>query len=529
MPDSVNLIENAADDDQDAATLTKLANQLVARIPRLCELKAVYDGEEKVPGQHLPKNLRNSQAGEVFVRNMRIASLNVAQPMVDSVTIRQRPNGFRSISDSTVRRAAADAMWRQCHMKVKARNLFHYRNLYGEAFAMVGAGHGDDYVTILSPWECAMDANHDSALIYQYDGVGKRDVLTLFQLTRDDDGFPNKLYSRTAFSPSDTRSILSEDDDDLVYALANGEDTTQYHFGSTFQWEDSGPSEQWDYALSNGTLPVWRFATANNRGLFESHLSSIYRIDQQIFDRVTITMMQAFVQRALKGFKRMTYAENDPAVLAGLKKKGDPIDMSSVFEQSPAALWLLPDGVDVWESKVVDITPLNTVITSDMKSLADVALTPLGINSNDTGGSASGADLKRESVLFKAEDLNERADDGLVNVMRMALAVDGKQSDSSDDFETMWLPIQPVQFSDPADAASKLAPVLPAESIWTKVLGFTEQDVAEAQREKDGESLLDVPSQDGTDLAAGASDDAVQSIEPTDTDDGGDQSAGGVS
>jgi hypothetical protein len=510
-----NLISDAAEDDTDSLLLTRLANKLVNRLPMLAQLKTIYDGREKVPGQHVPKALRGLKSAEVYERNMAIASLNVSKPMVDSVTVRQRPNGFRLISDSSTRSTEADQMWRQCHMNIKARNLFHLRNLYGEAYMLVSEGHGSDLVTVGSPWECAMDSSHDSAITYQYDDEAKRDIITLYRLERDGDGNPSNVYYKIAYSESATRSILEESDDDSVYALANGETDKIYKFGNDFQW-DGGARESLGYALANETLPLWRFSTADGKGLFEAHLASIYRIDQQIFDRVTITMMQAFIQRALKGFKRTTYKENDPAVVAGLKRAGDPIDMSEMFEQSPAALWLLPEGVDVWESKTVDITPLNGVITSDMKALADVAMTPLGINSSDVGGSASGADLKRESVIFKAEDLNDRADDGLVAVMKMALGISGSGNADANEFETLWLPIQPVQFEQPAQDASQLVTVLPRETIWTKVLGMNQQEVLEAQQQMDAQLLQDGASGADDSDAVSLSDASSSSAEQAD-------------
>lgn len=489
-----NLIDSAGEDDADSILLTKLADKLAARVPRLCELKTIYDGAELIPGQHVPFSLKNSKATEVYKRNMRIANTNIARPMVDSVTVRQRPSSFRLINDRTQNSTEADRMWRQCHMNIKSRDLFHIRNLYGESFALVGNGRGDDYITVLSPWQTIMDADEDSTLVYAYDEKHRKDTLTLYRLERDDNGTPANVYSKTASQPSNKRSLPAEGDDQAIYDIANGDDTKTYKFQPGFTWDNTDKPDNWDYAVSNGALPIQRFSTPDGKGLFEPHLSSIYRIDQETFDRVTITMMQAFVQRAIKGMKRTTYDETDPAVIVGMKKSGDPIDFSEIFQQGPASIWLMPDGADVWESKQTDIQGLNTTIGTDIKQLTDVAMTPLGVNSNDIGGSANGADLKRESVIFKAEDLNERADDKLVTVMKMALSL-GQVDVTGKDFETMWKPITAIQFSNPAQDASQLKGVVSDKTIERMVLGMSEQQIAEDDLAKSTElidqSLMD--------------------------------------
>lgn len=483
MADS--LIENAADDDIDAQILTRLANRLAARIPRLCELKTVYDGEELVPGQHVPKSVKTEKARDMYRRNMHIASHNVARPMVDSVTVRQRPNGFRLISDTSQRSTAADKMWRQCHMNLKARELFAKRNLYGKAYALASDGRANDYVQVVSPWVCAMEEDHDSCILVSYEnGV---ESIALYRIERDEMGTPIRVYGRIADKETDSRSLPVESDLSTVYDIANVDNAKTYRFDSGYKWR-SDPVEGFETAANLATLPVVEFSTADGLGLFEPHLQAIYRIDQQGFDLVCIEMMQAFIQRGLTGIKRTTYKESDPAVIAGTAKAGDPIDMSEMYMASPGGLWMLPDGVDVWESKQADVSALRDTIRNDIRDVADLSMTPLGINSADTGGSASGADLKREGVIFKAQDLNERANDGLVTLMKMALGYGG-QGGADSDFETMWLPINPIQYADPAQSASQLSNVLPKESIWTNVLGFTEQQVMEARSQQDTQTL----------------------------------------
>lgn len=483
------LVDGAGADDFDAVELTRLAGVLAKRIPRLCELRTVYDGEDLVPGQHVPQNIRNNvKSRAAYKRNLRLASVNIARPMVDSVTIRQRPNGFRLLDDERERSVDAEREWRACHMTLKARDLFAQRNLYGWSYAMVCRGGGRDYVQPLSPWQCVMEPDGSAALVYGYDELTGTESLTIYRVDYADDGSVSGVHSRVASLQSGARSIPAESDTDTIYGVANGDVSGKFSFTPGFEWV-SDVNRNWDYAASCGTLPIVGLRTADGRGLFEPYLSSIYRIAQLNFDRTCVMMTQAFRQRAFKNFKRTTYEAGDVEVQSGAKKVGDQIDFSELYVANPAGLWILPDGVDVWESQSTDVNPWTTALQNEMKQLADMSMTPFGLNSNDTAGSASGADLKREGVLFKAQDLNERADDSLVRIMRMALVLDGKPDAADEDFTTLWLPIMPVQYSDPALAASQLNGIVSDDMIKRKVLGWSEQDIEDDRRALDMQTL----------------------------------------
>lgn len=483
------LVDGVDESDADAVELTRLAGVLAKRIPRLCELRTVYDGEDLVPGQHVPQNIRNNvKSRAAYKRNLRLASVNIARPMVDSVTIRQRPNGFRLLDDERERSVDAEREWRSCRMTLKARDLFAQRNLYGRSYAMVCRGGGKDYVQPLSPWQCVMEPDGSAAIVYGYDELSGVESLTIYRLDYADDGSVSGVHSRVAQLESGSRSIPAESDTETIYGVANGDRKGDFSFTPGYKWV-SEVNRNWDYAAQCGTLPIVGLSTSDGLGLFEPYLSNIYRIAQLNFDRTCVMMTQAFRQRAFKNFPRATYEENDIDVQEGRKKVGDKIDFADLYVANPAGLWILPEGVDVWESQSTDVTPWTTALQNEMKQLADMSMTPFGINSNDTGGSASGADLKREGVLFKAQDLNERADDALVRIMRMALVLDGKTDAADEDFTTLWLPIMPIQYSDPASAASQLNGIVSGDMIKRKVLGWSEQDIEDDRRALDMQTL----------------------------------------
>lgn len=61
--------------------------------------------------------------------------------------------------------------------------------------------------------------------------------------------------------------------------------------------------------------------------------------------------------------------------------------------------------MEIWESQTTDLNGLQNVINADIKHLAATAGIPLDILSPDVQGSANGAELKRETLRFKVENL----------------------------------------------------------------------------------------------------------------------------
>ena len=227
-------------------------------------------------------------------------------------------------------------------------------------------------------------------------------------------------------------------------------------------------------------MPIVRLSTVDGQGLFEPYLSMLKRIDREVFDRLCITMMQAFRQRAVKGDLPQTYTEEDPDVINGLAEVGDPIDYSKRFAMGPAALWQLPDGVEIWESQTTDTGSLQNIIVSDVKQLAAVSGIPLDILSPDVQGSASGAELKRETLKFKVQTMNDLDAEPIVRMIRMALALDGSKASQSE-FEMVWKPMDTTSSLEQAQACQLLyqSGLLARRTILTHKMGYTAQDVAE--------------------------------------------------
>ena len=105
--------------------------------------------------------------------------------------------------------------------ELKSRQLFNDLSVYVNAYAFVQKDSLPYHIKVLSPWVTYVSDDEDSAVVYSYDEMNSVEMLTLFRLERNDDGSVSNVYSRTAKRDSDDRSLLLEDDTDVIYKIAN--------------------------------------------------------------------------------------------------------------------------------------------------------------------------------------------------------------------------------------------------------------------------------------------------------------------
>lgn len=484
-----SLVSDDVEPGGDGVVLTRLALKLQERIPELCVLKTFYDGRETVPTMYVPSSV-NTTSTAVYKRFIEICPLNLASTIANSVSTNQQPTGFRLVKDQSMRSTDADDMWYESRMYLKSRQLFHDVSVYGSGYAYVTGFQYPSWIQMLSPWNTMVSDDGDSAVVYTYSPDEGVERLTLFRLVRDEQQTPVSIYSRAAVRETNSATMPSESDDDKIYELANSYNARMPSFEPTFEWEGAASSDGLDFAVQCGSLPIVKVSSANGKGQFESSLATLKAIDQQRFQRFCIQEMQAFKQRAISGDLPETYAEDDPMVLANKAKAGDRIDYTELFEAGPAALWMLPQNAEIWESGTTDITPLVTAASTDIKQLAAATGTPLSILSPDVAGSAEGAKLTTRTLALKVKDLNIRANDAFVLLLRMALVASGKGEASDERFETVWEPVDLPSDLDQAQAASYVKGILPVKTIMRRILHMTEADIAEAMRDVQDESFI---------------------------------------
>ena len=503
-PNITSLVPGDDEPDGDGLVLTRLATRLQNRIPDLCTLKTFYDGREQVPLQSVPKSA-TSTASAIYRRFVDICPLNLAHTIVDAVVTSQHPTGFRLVADKTMRSTEADDMWDKCGMDVRALNMFMDASLYGAAYAMVFSKGSPSYIQRLSPWTTEISDDKDSAIVYGWSEDEQVERITLYRIIRNDDGQIQKVYSRTAKHETKARTLPSDsvDDEDTVYGIANDDSQKRPQLEAQFEWEGASSDGDWAFAVKCGCLPIVKMTTPNGKGQFESSLKTLKSIDQQRFQRLCIQEMQAFKQRWVQGDMPEYYQKNDPAVKANRARAGDKIDYSELFEMGPAALWLLPADAKIGESSITDITPIVTAASSDIKHLAGSTGTPLSILSPDTAGSAEGAKLTTRMLRLKVRDMNMRANDTFVLLLKMALTASGSNA-SEERFETTWEPIDLPSELEMAEAASQVKGVIPLKTIARRFLHMTETEIAEMIQDAQDTSFLNAMSRQSAALDANA-------------------------
>ena len=503
-PNITSLVPGDDEPDGDGLVLTRLATRLQNRIPDLCTLKTFYDGREQVPLQSVPKSA-TSTASAIYRRFVDICPLNLAHTIVDAVVTSQHPTGFRLVADKTMRSTEADDMWDKCGMDVRALNMFMDASLYGAAYAMVFSKGSPSYIQRLSPWTTEISDDKDSAIVYGWSEDEQVERITLYRIIRNDGGQIQKVYSRTAKHETKSRTLPSDsvDDEDTVYGIANDDSQKRPQLEAQFEWEGASSDGDWAFAVKCGCLPIVKMTTPNGKGQFESSLKTLKSIDQQRFQRLCIQEMQAFKQRWVQGDMPEYYQKNDPAVKANRARAGDKIDYSELFEMGPAALWLLPANAKIGESSITDITPIVTAASSDIKHLAGSTGTPLSILSPDTAGSAEGAKLTTRMLRLKVRDMNMRANDAFVLLLKMALTASGSNA-SEERFETTWEPIDLPTELEMAEAASQVKGVIPLKTIARRFLHMTETEIAEMIQDAQDTSFLNAMSQQNAALDANA-------------------------
>ena len=503
-PNITSLVLGDDEPDGDGLVLTRLATRLQNRIPDLCTLKTFYDGREQVPLQSVPKSA-TSTASAIYRRFVDICPLNLAHTIVDAVVTSQHPTGFRLVADKTMRSTEADDMWDKCGMDVRALNMFMDASLYGAAYAMVFSKGSPSYIQRLSPWTTEISDDKDSAIVYGWSEDEQVERITLYRIIRNDDGQIQKVYSRTAKHETKARTLPSDsvDDEDAVYGIANDDSQKRPQLEAQFEWEGASSDGDWAFAVKCGCLPIVKMTTPNGKGQFESSLKTLKSIDQQRCQRLCIQEMQAFKQRWVQGDMPEYYQKNDPAVKANRARAGDKIDYSELFEMGPAALWLLPADAKIGESSITDITPIVTAASSDIKHLAGSTGTPLSILSPDTAGSAEGAKLTTRMLRLKVRDMNMRANDTFVLLLKMALTASGSNA-SEERFETTWEPIDLPTELEMAEAASQVKGVIPLKTIARRFLHMTETEIAEMIQDAQDTSFLNAMSQQDAALDANA-------------------------
>ncbi len=243
--------------------------------------------------------------------------------------------------------------------------------------------------------------------------------------------------------------------------------------GNEWEWDAarSGPLPE---SVQDFGLPFVPLVNRFGMGEFEGCIDLLDRIYNDIIDRLWTQKFQAFMQRAVSG------------KLPRKDEKGNLIDYDSIFSSDPAALWIMPEGAEMWEGKQADLNAMLAAAKADLLELSAVTSTPMFMFTPDaTGQSAEGADVAREGSVNKARDRISRLDPAAVRVARLALAYSNRADVARGEIASIWAPTREYSLAQRATAAAAGANSgVPWRSRMADLWQFPPKDVARMERER---------------------------------------------
>lgn len=417
------------------------------------ELDSYYQGTAGVPV------LATKAVREAYRRLMSMARTNFAELVVEAVRERMIPTGFRT-------GAAGDELGDREAWRIYNANdlgsdsaLVHRAKLsMGMAYVIVGGVDAD----IGAPLITAEDPRE---VYVETDPRRRRKALAGVKVFRDDVYRADRAF---LYLPGRVlKAARNQTQGDVALDIAG--------------WEWDG-----DDKLPAPVVPVVPFPNQANMagvgtGEFQRHLAILNRINYSILSRLEIATLQAFRQRAVKGDLPTHDAD------------GNEIDYDNIFANDPGALWLLPATAQMWESGQVDLGPLLQGVRHDVQDLAAVTRTPLFyLTPEAANGSAEGASLAREGLVFKAGDRIAESTAPWARVMQLSFLFAGDTvRASSPDLEVLWAPPERFSLSERADAAAKaLTGGVPWRTVMTDIWQFDPTQVDRMEGERAADAFL---------------------------------------
>lgn len=426
--------------------MQEMANDLVNRRPHLDRLEAYYRGENGIP-IHAGRQMRDS-----YRRLVAMARLNLARLIVESTRELMEPIGFRtgSVSDE-LGDVEAWRIWQANSLDADHMQIDRATLTMGRAAAMVGPVDHEIGAPLITPED-------PREVIVRTDPRRRRRVVAGLKLfvDRDDD------VDRAVFFP------------EPGWVLRASRRRSSYDHGSRvvdvdlsgWRWDD-------EVRLDVKAVPIVEFVNSPSidgtpEAEFEAHLAALDRLTYVVLNRLEMMTMQAYRQRAIKGLPRRDI-------------NGEEIDYSGDFLAGPGELWDLPATAEIWESGVVDLGPVLQSEKQEIISIAGATSTPIQyLFPDESGGSAEGAQLKREARTFKVRDRTRQQGESYESLMALAFAFAGdEQRASRGDMEVIWAPVERYSLEQKADAVAKFAAAgISIETIARDVLQKTPQEIA---------------------------------------------------
>ncbi|MGW4240919.1 hypothetical protein [Nocardia sp. NPDC004722] len=207
-----------------------------------------------------------------------------------------------------------------------------------------------------------------------------------------------------------------------------------------------------------GGIPVVRFENKMGLGEFEPHLDTLDRIADGILHRKIITWYQSFKQRAIRGDLDggEDFSDDENSLIRSL---GDA-KLEDIFQADPGTLWIVPEGVEFWESGATDLTPLLLAERDDVKEFGVSTRIPMHMLAPDGNNqTAEGASMLREGLTDKINDRQARQQPQWMLLWQMVFALSG-QAARAVNVRLQWGSTERTPLAVRADAVQKTRGVL---------------------------------------------------------------------
>ncbi|MET0716403.1 MAG: phage portal protein [Mycetocola sp.] len=423
--------------------LALLTKKLDARQPKIARLRQYSTGNAPMP--EMGKNTKASW--EAFQKKART---DMGGLLCSSLAGRMVPNGVR-VGDVSASPAitALQKVWRDNRLAVVFADAIWNALSVSYGYLVTGIRDGEPMITSEQPEQ----------MIVAPDPVQPWRSRAALKAWRDEDAEVDYAY---VWVPGMRQR----------YTRKSKNEGGSYRNTSQGGWEPQGEPET--YA---GPLPVYELANAHGVAEFEPHIDVIDRINLGKLQRLVVTAMQAYKQRAMKG---------------GLPEKdeeGNDIDWAKVFEPAPGALWDLPIGIDVWESQSTDIRPLLDGEKTDLRDFAAVTQSPIDVFIPDgQNQSATGAANVHKGEIMKAKDRIARFTAPMEGALLAALRI--LDLDDGSTVQVLWEPPEHVSLSEKSSAA-KLAKDAGKTQRWIDqhIWGMRPDEIAQEESDRAEEQL----------------------------------------
>jgi hypothetical protein len=437
--------------------LKRLMGKLEAQRPRYDLLDSYYSGDAAIGPLNPSKAVRDA-----YRRLMAMSRTNFAELVVEAVRERMNPTGFRTGADSDdLGDKEAWRIWQANELDADSGLVHRAQLSMADGYVIVGGVDQEIEAPVISPED-------PREVITEQDPVRRRKTIAALKVFHDD---TVNLDKALVYLPGEVWKAIRTSTDDQMLTFDAG----------AWEWIEGTPEK----ITQTNLVPVVRFAnradlSRKSKAEFEPHIPVLDRINYEILQRLEIATLQAFRQRGIKGIPTHD-------------AQGNEIDYTDVFSADPGALWQLPESADIWESGQVDLSGIRDSIRHDVQDLAAVSRTPLFYLTPDAAnGSAEGASLAREGLVFKTTDRLVQAGESWEQVMTLAFLMAGDTERASrTDMEIIWSSPERFSLAERYDAAVKAqAAGVPWRSVMQDVLQFSPQQIDRMEAERAADALL---------------------------------------